>query len=115
MRTPPPDIREIKPDLPEGLAEFIRGALIKDPEERLSDPDEIQRLLDLDGSGPGVWSDAAERVIHIRYRPAAAGHVQGAVDRLLVELQPARDVEVASGLLERATARPGEPGGGEDR
>ncbi len=103
VRTPPPDIREIKPDLPEGLAEFIRGALIKDPEERLSDQDEIQRLLDLDGSGPGVWSDAAERVIHIRYRPAAAGHVQGAVDRLLVELQPARDVEVASGLLERAT------------
>jgi serine/threonine protein kinase len=43
----PPDVREFCPDLPEGLAEFIRGAMVKDPDKRLSDYGRIQRMLDL--------------------------------------------------------------------
>jgi serine/threonine-protein kinase len=41
----PPDIEEIVPDIPDGLAEFIKRALIKDPERRISNWYEIQTLL----------------------------------------------------------------------
>lgn len=109
VRNPPPDIRIEAPDLPEGLLRFIEGALIKDPDERLSDPARIQQLLDLEGLGPGLWSDAAERVVHLRYRPAAAERVERAVARLVDELSGDSNVELACGRLE-PTGRP--PGGG---
>ncbi len=111
VRKPPPDIRAEAPGLPEGLLRFIEGALIKNPDERLSDPDQIQHLLDLDGHGPGLWSDAAEQVIHLRYRPAAAERVEQAVGRLVGELADDGDVELACGRLERK-ARP-DPEGSE--
>lgn len=41
----PPDIEGIVPGIPDGLAEFIRRALIKDPEQRISNWFEIQTLL----------------------------------------------------------------------
>jgi len=40
-----PDINSLVRDLPEGLAEFINRALIKEPEERISNWFEIQTLL----------------------------------------------------------------------
>jgi len=41
----PPDIVTMVPDIPDGLAEFIKRALIKDPEQRISSWYEIQNLL----------------------------------------------------------------------
>jgi serine/threonine protein kinase len=101
VRTPPPDIRALKPDLPEGLLRFVEGTLIKDPDQRLSDPDRIQHLLDLEGTGPGLWSDASEQVIHLRFRPSATERVEQAVERLMDELSGGTDVEVTSGRLAR--------------
>jgi serine/threonine protein kinase len=45
VETPPPDLRAQCPELPDDLAAFVDGALIKDPERRLSDWDEIFTLL----------------------------------------------------------------------
>jgi eukaryotic-like serine/threonine-protein kinase len=39
------DIKTLVPDVPDGLAEFIRRALIKDPAQRISSWSEIQALL----------------------------------------------------------------------
>jgi serine/threonine-protein kinase len=39
------DIKTLVPDVPDGLAEFIRRALVKDPAQRISSWSEIQSLL----------------------------------------------------------------------
>ena len=114
VRTPPPDIRELRPDLPEGLLRFIEGTLIKDPDERLTNPDRIQHLLDLDGTGSGQWSDASEQVIHLRYRPAAAEWLMQKVDSFVNELAASSDVEVARGQLDRAQFAASDPNAGEE-
>jgi len=41
----PPDIATLVPGIPDGLAEFIKLALVKDPEQRISNWHEIQTLL----------------------------------------------------------------------
>ncbi len=41
----PPDVETMVEGIPEGLAEFIRRALIKDPDKRISNWNEIQTLL----------------------------------------------------------------------
>lgn len=53
IQEPPPDIEAIVPDIPEGLAEFIRRALIKDPKQRISSWHEIQTLM-ASGKGSGL-------------------------------------------------------------
>lgn len=45
-----PDIKSLVSDVPDGLAEFITRALLKDPEQRISNWSEIQALL---SSGKG--------------------------------------------------------------
>lgn len=41
----PTDIKTLVDDIPDGLVEFIKRALIKDPKQRISKWDEIQELL----------------------------------------------------------------------
>lgn len=41
----PADIKALVPDVPDGLAEFIKRALVKDPKKRISSWNEIQKLL----------------------------------------------------------------------
>lgn len=48
------DIKTLLPDIPDGLAEFIRRGLIKDPKQRISSWSEIQALL---ASGKGSSTD----------------------------------------------------------
>ena len=45
LKNEPPNIEEIIPDIPAGLAEFIHRSLIKDPAKRISSWQEIQSLL----------------------------------------------------------------------
>jgi serine/threonine-protein kinase len=54
---PPPDIDTIVDGIPEGLAEFIKRALEKDPDKRISSWHEIQTLL---ASGKGGNDDLLE-------------------------------------------------------
>mgnify|MGYP000105793666 CR=1 FL=1 len=44
-RMPAPDLRALRPDVTDALAEFVAGALIKDRTARLVDPATIQELL----------------------------------------------------------------------
>ena len=50
----PADIKALVSDIPDGLAEFIKRALIKDPKQRISKWSEIQELL---ASGKGHKED----------------------------------------------------------
>ena len=104
VRTPPPDVRDFAPDLPDNLVEFIRGALIKKPAERLTDWTRIQELLDDRVAVPSLWSDAVEQVIRIRFNPSAASEVERAVSGLLGELGNTPGVEVAHGSLARVVS-----------
>jgi len=45
LKKEPPKIEDLVPDIPAGLAEFIRRSLIKDPEKRISSWLEIEQLL----------------------------------------------------------------------
>lgn len=53
----PADIKTLVPDVPDGMAEFIKRALIKDPKQRISSWSEIQKLL---ASGKGNKVDLLE-------------------------------------------------------
>jgi CRP-like cAMP-binding protein len=97
----PPDVLDFCPNLPDGMTEFIRGAMEKDPDRRLSDYGKIQRLLDLGGTRTDVWAGACEDIVRIRYLPSASQAVEDAVGNLVGKLGAADGVEVAHGRLER--------------
>jgi CRP-like cAMP-binding protein len=98
----PPDVKDFCPNLPDGLTEFIRGAMEKDPGRRLSDYGKIQRLLDLGGTRTDVWAGACEDIVRIRYLPSASQAVEDAVGNLVGKLGAADGVEVAHGSLKRS-------------
>jgi len=100
VRTEPPDIKKLQPDLPEGMIEFVKGALIKDPQKRLCDPVKILKLLDLDGALGEFWTEAQEEVVRVRYLPFAAKKVDQAINALHKELSVMEGVEMARAHLE---------------
>jgi CRP-like cAMP-binding protein len=97
VRTPPPDVRELVPDLPEGLVAFIQGALAKKPAERLSDWGRIHGLLEGAGPGRGIspYEGGEEWLVRIRSTPAAAARVRAALQGLEAGLKPVEGVDVA--------------------
>jgi len=97
----PPNVLDFCPHLPDGLVEFIRGSMEKDPDRRLSDYGKIQRLLDLGGTRTDVWAGACEDIVRIRYLPSASRTVEEAVRNLAGKLGAVDGVEVAHGRLER--------------
>jgi eukaryotic-like serine/threonine-protein kinase len=99
VRTPPPDIGKLKPELPEGLKVFVREALEKDPAKRISDWSQIQRLLDPGGSLPAIWSSAREEILSIRFLPSARERVEDAIQVLHETLGEANGVRVTRGSL----------------
>ena len=96
-----PDITKQRRNLPKGLVRFVKGSLVKQPEKRLSDWDEIFKLLDTSPPPAAeIWSkEATERVIRIRYVPDAEAPVGDAVDDLTEALEGVAGVQVATGLL----------------
>ena len=56
----PPKIEDLVPDIPAGLAEFIHQALIKDPEQRISNWYEIETLLSTDKSSNYKFDTSSE-------------------------------------------------------
>lgn len=97
VKTPPPDVTTLAPDLPPGLVSFIRGALVKAPEERLSDWTEIRRLL-----SPSTLPKQAsyeERLLRLRCRPSMAARVDQAIAELRARLA-ADGVEVSVARFE---------------
>jgi hypothetical protein len=107
VRNAPPDIAALKPELPAPLVEFIRGALMKKPGERLTDWTRIRELLTPRQRAPDLWSDARESVVHIRYLPGAAGRVDQALRTLVADLESTTGVRVAKAELTCPLPLPG--------
>jgi serine/threonine protein kinase len=111
VRKRPPEITRIRPGLPEGLVTFINGALIKRPDERLTDWNEIQRLLAPPGGAASETSptvappvDLEEELLSIRYAPDQAGKVQDAVEALLSELAGTEGVQLGHARVARVSS-----------
>jgi tRNA A-37 threonylcarbamoyl transferase component Bud32 len=100
VRQPPPEITDLKPDLPPSLVEFVHGALLKKPGERLTDWTRIRALLECQHRVPELSTPACEVVLRIRFPSAHEEQVQRAVDALAADLQKADGVEVSQGRLE---------------
>lgn len=94
----PPDIAALRPDLPPPLVELVRGTLAKRPEDRLSDWERIQRLLDLDES-LGLRPTPVEEIVRLRYPPEASERVERALRALAAELGREPGVEIARARL----------------
>ena len=110
VRQEPPDVRTLREDIPESLAEFINLALVKDPQKRISDPEHIQRLLDLSPASSSQWVDEAQQAVFVRFRPSAASKVSDAVRRFAKEFTDDPDVRVSFGGLSMASSEPDSEG-----
>ena len=93
LAAPPPNLKRLRPDLPEGLLTFVQGALEKDPAKRLSDWGQILSLLE-GGSGASV-DQHHEKIVRIRYRAKDSVRVDRAINTLRDKLSGV-DVAVAS-------------------
>ncbi len=64
----PPNIREVCPGIDEDLATLIDKSLTKEPNERISDWEQIRRVLKPVGCQPNFNLDAEEMALVIRFR-----------------------------------------------
>jgi len=113
VRETPADVRTLRSDIPESLAEFINSALIKEPQKRLFDANRIQRLLDLSPSAGARWVDEAQHALFVRYRPSAAARVTEALDKFAKDFSADSDVQVTLGDL--LPVSKGSEGEGDDK
>lgn len=99
LGAPPPDITSIRKDLPPGLAAFVRGAMVKDPDKRLSDWGQIMSLLEGGRAADTVLDRYEEQVIRVRYRPRDGARVDRAIDAMKSRLRDMREMDVAVARL----------------
>ena len=106
VRRRPPDITRIRSGLPEGLVEFINGALIKRPDERLTDWDRIEELLSATGEPIEVFSTEPmeSELVSVRFRPSATEGVSRAINQFCRRLSAIEGVEVSHARLVPVTA-----------
>ncbi len=100
VRRRPPDITRIRSGLPEGLVEFINGALIKRPDERLTDWDRIDSLLSDSGPVTSLSSEPMENeLVNVRFRASASEGVSRAITQFCRRLSAIEGVEVSHARL----------------
>jgi serine/threonine protein kinase len=101
-RQEPPDIEELEPGLPSGLVEFVRGALIKRPDERLTDWPTIHRLLAPEGVPPRAGQGGRKsetEMVSISFPSERRDEVDAAVETLVSQLAVFDDVQVATARM----------------
>lgn len=95
VRKAPPDIDQIRSGLPEGLSRFVKGALVKRPDERLTDWPRILQLLEAPGAAHDVRpQENTTDLLTITYPAAAAPLVRRSIARLLSDLGSVDELEV---------------------
>ena len=102
VRQAPPDIAELVPGLPSGLVEFIRGALIKRPEERLTDWPTIRALLRPPThlvEAPSPSGALATEMVSIAFPASCSEAVEAAVQTLALQLSTLEGVQVATATM----------------
>jgi eukaryotic-like serine/threonine-protein kinase len=94
----PPDVRAVRPEIPEALAKLIQKMMAKRPEARFADYEELLKALELEpaGEGPGELLYA---IIDDEDDSAAPDYSVGAADLLALD-QPPTTIE------SRSTDRP---------
>ena len=103
VRKEPVDVAKLQPGIPSGLRDFIMGALIKRPDERLSDWGEISSLLGARKSQvvSSLRTDLVSEVLSVSYPPPATEEVRDVFSRFGDELLGIDGVSV-----QRAVMRP---------
>jgi serine/threonine protein kinase len=93
---PVPDVRSLQPDLPQSLVDFIHGALIKEPDDRLSDWEQIFELLESENPRR-TWAPmpSRERIVRIRFSLDAEDVVDDACHALEQTLTGHRQIDLA--------------------
>ena len=99
VSAPVPDLARIKPGLPEGLLAFIRGAMIKDADKRLSDWGQIMSLLEGGRAADTVLDRFEEKILRVRFRPRDGARVDRAIGRFRTQLKDVRELDVAVARL----------------
>jgi len=90
------DIQEIRPEVPDAMAEFIRRALLKDPNERLTDWSEIEALLEpVSHTAASVGYGA--KLFSLRYPEEHTAEVDRALDELARRLGTIEGLEWLEG------------------
>ena len=82
----PPDIRNACPEIDEDLAGFIESALSKEPDDRISDWDEIRRILKPPGQ-LNLQLDPDELAVIIRFRDTSYQQSAGLINAMQKQLQ----------------------------
>ena len=82
----PPDIRNACPEIDEDLAGFIESALSKEPDDRISDWDEIRRILKPPGQ-LNLKLDPDELAVIIRFRDTSYQQSAGFINAMQKQLQ----------------------------
>ncbi len=99
VRKKPPAIDRIREGLPEGLVKFINGALVKRPDERLTDWDEIKVLLNRGPEQvPEVRTERME-LLSVTCPQDAEATVIRELDAVALRLSEIEGVEVRRGGL----------------
>ncbi|MCO4773561.1 MAG: protein kinase [Deltaproteobacteria bacterium] len=110
VRKAPPDIERIRSGLPDGLTQFIKGALIKRPDERLVDWGRILDYLEPDGLAPDIRSrEYNTELVTITYPSTADSAVRRSVERLMTDLRGVKDVELGHARVVPVGGGPGSP------
>lgn len=96
----PPDIEKVVPGIPPGLAEFIRRALKKDPDQRISSWSEIQALLSsgITGSEDLLAGTDMDMAVIVKFKTTAID-----TDLLLREIEQVLKVHHATYEMETVT------------
>ena len=97
------DVLSLEPGLPEGLVRFIRGAMTKRPDERLTNWNTIHALLKSDSgrvpSPVSVGELAHTEHIQVSFSSERKEKVYDAVEAFVTKLAMQPGVEVATGKM----------------
>ncbi|MCO4773698.1 MAG: protein kinase [Deltaproteobacteria bacterium] len=99
LTDPPPDIRKLRPGTPDGLAAFVKGALEKEPENRLSDWGKIDAMLRGGDAAEAALETFDETLIRVRFKPRDRAKVNRAIDAMRGQLVGVPWTDVATAEL----------------
>jgi serine/threonine protein kinase len=108
-RRAPPDIARLRPDLPEHIVRFVKGAMRKDPDKRLRDWGKIKALLAGGAAADLTMDRMDERIIRIRYRPQDRQRIDRAIKQFERSLMNLQFSDIRQAELRDPSAEPDTP------
>ncbi|MEC9466821.1 MAG: protein kinase [Myxococcota bacterium] len=90
------DIQQVRPEVPDSAADFIRGALVKDPKSRLTDWTQIAALLEPAGRSVNA-SHRGAKIFALRYPRERGAEVEEGLNELARRLGAIEGLEWLEG------------------